>query len=383
MAFIIKDQSWKFPHFDISNGIDWDAIEKNYDWFREMENIHQDSEWHAEGNVQIHTKSVCDNLVALPEFKELDELHQHIMFTSALFHDIEKRSTTCKVEEDGKVRIKAPKHAQKGEFTARNILYKEIHTPFEIREIICKLVRYHGVPLWKEGEDIARIVVETSQFVSNHLLSMLSKADVLGRTCPDSASLLEKIEFFKMTAEEFDCLHAPRVFTNTLSRYHYFTKETFIDYVPFDETKFTVTMLAGIPGAGKDTYLKNNLSDHNVVSLDDIRRELKVKPTDSKGNGRVIQEAMERCKVLMRKHQNFVFNATNLTKDLRSKWISLFEEYGGLVEIHYIEVPYSTLLKQNNSREHAVPAKVVERLIDKLEMPTCKEVHAVKYITTH
>lgn len=371
---------WKFPHYDINSGIDWESIQENYDWFREMEEIPQDHIWHSEGDVQVHTKMVCEALINLPEFQELNEQDKHIMFTSALMHDIEKRSTTAEDFRDGRKCIVAPKHAQKGEYTARMILYKDIPTPFHIREQITKLVRYHGVPLWKDDK-LERTVVEASQFISNYKLAMLSKADVLGRFCPDKEELLGKIEFYIMASEEYNCLHNTREFKDDLSRYTYFSKNTFIDYVPYDESKFKVIMLSGIPGSGKDTYINNNIKNLTSISLDDIRRELKIKPTDSKGNGRVIQEAIERCKIKMRKKESFIFNGTNITKDLRSKWINLFEEYGGSVEIHYIEVPYNKLLIQNSNRVYGVPSNVIEKLLKKLEVPTVKEVNSVMYIT--
>lgn len=369
---------WKFPYYDINSGIDWVSIQKNYDWFREMEDIPQDKIWHSEGNVQIHTKMVCEALINLPEFKELDEQDKHIMVTSALMHDIEKRSTTAFEERDGRMCVVAPKHAKKGEYTARQILYKDIVTPFHIREEICKLVKYHGEPLWKNA-DLERTVVEISFYTSNYKLAMLSKADVLGRICPDTLILLDKIEFFKLAAETFGCLHGKRMFESDLSRYHYFTKETFIDYVPYDETKFNVILVSGIAGSGKDYYINKNIT-LPMISLDAIRREKGIKPTDSKGNGQVIQEAMELCKVKMRKKESFVFNATNITKDLRNKWISLFEEYGAKVDIHYIETPYKDLLKQNVDREFPIPTEVVHNMIKKLEIPEFNECNDIKFI---
>jgi len=138
-------------------------------------------------------------------------------------------------------------------------------------------------------------------------------------------------------------------------------------------------MLSGIAGSGKDTYIKNNLPDLEIISLDNIRRELKIKPTDKKGNGRVIQLGKERCKELMRKRQSFIFNATNITTDLRGKWLNLFSEYGGKTTIHYIEVPYDTLLKQNDEREHKVPEKIIEKMINKLEIPKYRESFDIIY----
>lgn len=338
--------NWKFPHYDITTGPDWNAIEREYEWFRDMKDVPQDVIWHSEGDVQIHTKLVCEALINLDEFQDLSEQDKHLLFTSALFHDIEKRSTTCEEEKDGRICVVAPKHAKKGEYTARKLMYFDIPTPFHIREEICALVRYHGVPLWNDGS-LEKKVVETSLKLRNNFLYMLSKADVLGRICPDADVQLEKLEFFKLMCEEMECFSTNRKFATELARYHYLSKDTFIDYVPFNENKFTVHMVSGIAGSGKDFFINSKLAFvPNSISLDDIRREMKISPTDSKGNGRVIQECQERVKVLMRKHQDFTFNATNITKDMRSKWISLFEEYGAEVKIYYIEVPFKKLLNQ-------------------------------------
>ena len=66
---------WKFPYYDIEKGIDWDGIEDNFDWFRNMELVPQDKVWHKEGNVQIHTKMVCDDgetTFLFPTYKDFE-----------------------------------------------------------------------------------------------------------------------------------------------------------------------------------------------------------------------------------------------------------------------------------------------------------------------
>jgi len=80
--------SCKFPYYYIDKGIDWESIEKNYDWFRDMKNVPQDHIWHPEGDVQIHTKMVCEAMINLPEFQDIPEEDKHILFTSCLMHDI-------------------------------------------------------------------------------------------------------------------------------------------------------------------------------------------------------------------------------------------------------------------------------------------------------
>ena len=371
---------WKFPFYDIDRGIDWEGIEQRFDWFKDMKGTHQDKIWHAEGDVQIHTKMVCEALIALPEFAVLTEQEKHILFTSALMHDIEKRSTTCEQVIDGEVRIKAPKHAQRGEFTARQILYKEVETPYQIREHICKLVRLHGIPLWKNGDKLEKSIISASFGLKVRLLIMLSKADILGRDCGDKGPLMEKLEFFELVATDLCVLDSHYKFEGREHRYSFLSRDSNLGYIPYDDSKFEVHMMCGIAGSGKDTYIKNNLFDLPMISLDEIRREMNIKPTNKKGNGRVYQEAKERCKVLMRERESFVFNATNIVADTRGKWVKLFEAYGGKVTIHYIEVPYKKLLKQNHNRVYKVPEKVIEKMISNLEIPTFDEVYDVKIV---
>ena len=366
--------NWKFKYYDVRRGPDWEAIEKNCDWFRDMKAVPQDKIWHSEGDVQIHTKMVCEALMSLPEFQNLDDQEQHIVFTGALMHDIEKRSTTTTEFKDGRECVVAPKHALRGEYTARGILYREFECPYFERELICKIIRYHGKPLQTPTE---HNMVSLATQVPLHWLAMIAKADILGRICLDAAEQIEKTEFFKMFAEDLGCLSEPRPFETELAEYTYLSEKGYIDYVPFDETKFEVVLMSGIAGAGKSSYIKQYLPEWGCVSLDVLRDELGVEPTDKSGNGRVIQLAKERAKEYMRKHKNFIWDATNITAQMRSQLIDLFKSYGGKVGIVYVEVPYKKLIHQNNDREAVVPNFVIERMIDKLEPPIREEAHSV------
>lgn len=360
---------WKFKYYDKDFGANWLGIEHEFEWFRDMADVPQDKIWHAEGNVQIHTMMVCEALIKLPEFQALGEQDQHIVFTSALMHDIEKRSTTTTEFKQGRECIVAPKHAERGEKTARIILYKELGCDYGIREQICKLVKWHGKPLHERSD---KSMHKMAWSVKMTHLAMLAKADILGRICTDAEEHLERIEYFLMQAEDLGILDGPKTFDTKLAEYE-FLKDGNSYYEPFDDSKFEVTMMSAIAGSGKDTYISKWLKDLPVISLDDIRKELKVKPTDKSGNGQVIQLAKKRAKELMAKHTDFVWNATNITAQMRMQLISLFEEYGGKVKIIYLEVPYKTLISQNSSREAVVPTAVMEKMVNNFEPPTRDE----------
>jgi predicted kinase len=373
--------NWTFPTYHPGTELNWDHLLQRFDWVKDMQGVVQDPIWHAEGDVFFHTQMVVQELIHQEEFAALTEQEKHILVAAALLHDVEKRSTTTREILDGRMRILSPKHAKMGEFTARRELYRDIVTPFSIREQVTKLVRLHGLPLWAiEKADPRKEVIYASQVVNTKHLALLAKADVLGRICADKEELLYKIDLFEELCREHDCWSKERQFASPYGRFLYFQKEeSSPDYEPYNDLKFEVILMSALPGSGKDTYIRNNL-DLPILSLDDIRREHKIQPTDRKKNGQVVQLAKERAKEFMRKKASFVFNATNITRDMRSKWINLFVEYGGRVKIKYLEVPYQQLMHQNRNREHIVPAPVIDKMIARLEIPTVREAHEVEYI---
>ncbi|WP_159566428.1 AAA family ATPase [Budvicia diplopodorum] len=366
----------------LSENKSWAFLEKNYAWVADMRGVEQDPSYHTEGDVAEHTQRVLESLVSLPEYAELTPLEQEILWAAALLHDVEKRSTT-KVDTDGK--IISPGHAKRGELTVRKLLFKQIPTPLAIRESIAALVRYHGLPLWiMEKPDPQKALLLASLRVDTYLLAILAKADVLGRECSDADELLSRIELFELYCREQLCWRQPREFCSSEARFNYFASDSRdLNYQPYDDYKSRVTLLCGLPGMGKDRYLQYHYSALPVVSLDDIRRQLKIKPDDKMGTGRVVQQAKEQARMKLRVGEDFVWNATNITYQMRQQLISLFVSYNAWVRIVYLEVPYDRWRVQNNNREYAVPEKVLERMLSKLELPTPDEAHDVIYHTDY
>ena len=186
--------------------------------------------------------------------------------------------------------------------------------------------------------------------------------------------MLDRIEYYKSLCIELDCWNKPFTFKSNQARFAYFQSENGSRfYDPYKINDFEVILMSALPGSGKDTFNAKKLNQLPVVSLDDIRRANKIKPTDKKGNGKVIQLAKEMAREYLRKKQPFVWNATNITKQLRSQLIQLFYSYGAQVKIIYIEVNYKTLLQRNKKRKHPLPYSAIEKMIQKLEPPTQDE----------
>jgi len=361
-------KEYRFPYYnEITNQVEWSELDK-YDWIQDMKSTIQDKIYHQEGNVYNHTKMVVNELINLPDFQNLTIQEKHILVITAIFHDVEKRSTTV-IEDDGRITSKG--HGIKGGKTTNYILYKDFDVPFEFRYQIVQLIKYHSKALWWEtAKDSNHYVIRLSLLLNNKHLVLLSTSDVLGRIAGDTSRQLETIEFYKELCIENDCYDKQKQFKSNQSRIYYIKNGGYPEIDIFDDTKSKVKILCGIAGSGKDTFLRG-LSDFEVISLDDIRKEMKVKQKDKKGAGRVIQAAKSKAKEYLRNGIDFVWNATNLTRNNREQLLNIFSPYNPYVEIIYIEKDYKTLIKQNKEREESelVPLDVIDNMIRKIELP--------------
>ena len=95
----------------------------------------------------------------------------------------------------------------------------------------------------------------------------------------------------------------------------------------------------------------------------------------------MIQAARERCREHLRSGRSFAFNATNILRLTRRRWIDLFVDYDARVEIDYLEPPLQVILDQNARRDCAVPEKVIRQLAEKCEPPTFAEAHGLQIST--
>lgn len=366
----------------LSENKEWSVLRERFSWIADMHQTPQDPRHHAEGDVGIHTQCVLAELLKMDSYSSLSGEEQEIVWAAALLHDVEKRSTT-RILEDAS--IVSPNHAKRGELTARSILYRDIPTAFHIREHVAALVRFHGLPLWiMEKPSPERALISASLRLDTRLLAMLARADVLGRECGDRADLLEHIEIFELYCQEQLCWGQTKKFATSDHCYHFLTHPLAShDFVPFGKFECEVTLLSALPGMGKDRYIAQHGKGLKVISLDDLRRQNGLSPEDKKATGWVVQQAKSQAKEYLRRGESFIWNATNITRQLRGQLVDLFVAYGARVKIVYLEVPYSQWQNQNKDREYRVPDAAMSRMLNKLELPQADEAHEVVYVVSN
>ncbi len=351
----------------------WTDLARRHSWVQRMAGTPQDPIHHAEGDVAIHTEMVCRAMAALDSFRALDDEGRAIAFASALLHDVSKPDCT-RTDDDGRVTSKG--HSTRGAIAARRLLYG-LDAPFAAREEIAALVRHHQAPFWLlERDDPRRLVATISQTARCDRLALLAEADARGRTCADQARILENVDLFRAYCEEHGCLDRPFAFPSAHARFLYLGgRQRDAQHVPHEAFRCEVTVMAGLPGAGKDRWIAEHAGGMPVVSLDRLRHDLDVDPEDEQGS--VIQAAREEARAHLRVGRSFVWNATNVSRRIRAICTRLFADYDARIRIVYVEVPEGVLRAQNRGRAKRVPEHVIDALLEKWEVPDLSEAHEI------
>lgn len=356
--------------------VDWDGLNTEYTWLERLRGCPQDPEFHGEGDVWTHTRLVCEAMAAMPAWRTLPQATRSVLFAAAMLHDVGKPDCT-KTGTDG--RLTSPGHALRGSILARRILWGR-EVPFAVREQVTALVRNHMRPFYLiDRPDPRRLVAEISQTARCDHLAILAEADARGRIAPDQQRLLDNVALFAECCRDHACFDGPLPFASDHTRFLFFQgANRDPEYAVHEDFRAEVVLTSGLPGSGKDHWVRENLADWPVISLDALRAQMDVSPAESQGA--VVNRARELAREHLRRGESFVWNATNVSRVLRRQCIELFADYRARVRIVYLEVPERELYRQNRQRRAVVPEAVIEGMLDRWEVPDLTEAHRVDWV---
>lgn len=367
--------------------VNWEEVWKISE-FKVLKDTKQNPKWHSEGNVDIHTINVVNEMYQLVPYTENDKFmsdmrHQRrlVMVAAALFHDIGKGATTKWNDEKGA--FSSPRHAPVGEQITRRLLWDE---DFFIREKICSLVRNHMKPLYvyDSVNPTRDVIFLAEEPVTLSDLLTLKTADCQGAKQMEEDNWRDKIEYARQMAVDVDCLKKPYSFFNEYSRFTFFHNQLMNYPVELfdssvDEPNFTVYFMIGLPGSGKDTYIKNHFPNIPTVCRDDIRTEIGLKGEKPMGNKKQEDEVTriqdERILNYARKRQSFIINATNLKRMYRDGFKGMLKPYNPRIEYVYVEAPsFDKILER---RKGTIPQDVIKKMRDNFEFPHPNEAYSI------
>lgn len=378
-----------------------------------LKTTEQDPQWHGEGNVHIHTGMVLDELYALlqKEASHIQGERRQALILGALLHDIAKSVCTRKRVMKDVERIVSPRHESIGRsYLAYKLM--GLGLSYTVVELVLGLVGEHHIPKRLVIHDAGvGEYLALSRRADCELLYFLELADMSGRYCPDKEKQLEYLAVFKLFCLEYQLWwpeisayqHWQKVLCHALADFDSHTQDLIYGNAIKDRESGLITMpeealaksyayrkgyaqlvlMCGPSGSGKTSWIKKNLPDYHVVSLDDIRQALSGDRTNQKIQGQVLQEAKSKLKYHLASHHKVIWDATSLRKDFRKQVCDFGYAYQALVTLVVFQQPESTFFEGNRHREYAVPECVLSRQIDSMEWPTRDEAHRYVVISEH
>ena len=369
--------SW-FPHAPTAPGwrLDWPAIVAALSRATVMAGWEQAPVHRAEDAVPTVTRMVCETLVANPSWRALPVDERDAVFAAALLHTV-ARLLPPVAAPDG--RAPAPRRPSQSAIMARGLLWR-MGISAALRERICGMIHWQQAPCdWLSQGDPLHALIRVSQTTRCDHVALLCAADVEGRGSGDRGHRLERIAQFQERAAEEACLTQPWPFTSAHARVLWF-RDPARDprHAACKDTHGEVVMMSGLPGAGKDTWIAAHRPDHPVISLDAIRAELSIHPSENQH--RVIQLARARAREHLQTGAPLVWNATTLTRRIREPLLELLADYSVTIRAVCLEAPPDVLFAQNAARAASVPRTVIERMAAHWQPPDTSEVHALQRV---
>lgn len=369
----IKKWFHKAPKFvDFPKNISWmlnDDLSPNIknlkkcQEFYALKDVKQSPKWHGEGNAWNHTLLVAKEMHRLISDKSwfLTNNDKKLLMVAALCHDLGKATTTYfdEAEQDWKCK----NHGSASEKITRNLLFDE---DIKLREEICWLVRWHmnfhhitQKPENKQCEEIIRLSQGASTIEK---LLILNVADSRGSKSKENseANINDRLVPIASWAMSKDCYIKP--------------------FTPTPRTNVcTMFVMIGLPGSGKDTYIKKFLPSLPCICRDDIREEItdgqilgRKLMLDNQGEAAVTNMVRERIKNCCLRERNFIINQTSLKKKYRQEFKDIALKYGN-VNVVYIYVEAPSIQTCIDRRGGGKWEGIINRMWDSFEFPDNSE----------
>ena len=144
-------------------------------------------------------------------------------------------------------------------------------------------------------------------------------------------------------------------------------------------TKHTLTLLVGIPGAGKSTRSQiHEAAGLSVLSSDALRAVFGKSEEDQSVSRNVFLHMENETARLLAENHSVVIDATNYNRKNRSRFVQIGRKAGAHIIAEVFNTPLDVCKARNAARGRVVPDFVLDRMHKGFEMPLVGEVDEVK-----
>lgn len=347
-----------------------------------MQHTMEDSDWHEELSVWIHTELVLDFVKFKIMEGSLNDKESAILFLAALFHDTGKPSKEV-LHDDGKKSYRG--HDLQSarileEFAVCNWLLLEPYFTWE--DIVCAmfLIERHqsyDVTNPHKVHELATAIYRWSHKLSKlhdtnvcvyNVFKALMECDRLGREAtPECTDIMERKN---------------KALFNALENID------FGSVVDWDKTKNSVFILVGASGSGKSTFIKSRMPLYHLsgafpmkLSLDDLRVDFFHSVKGTSGYSKEIYHlAWELCcekesefttfakqttraafAQAEKEHRDIYIDNTNLSRKRRAEFVELARKHKmNVFTVHFPITSEAIKARQSTRTSKSVPSDAVE-----------------------
>ena len=130
----------------------------------------------------------------------------------------------------------------------------------------------------------------------------------------------------------------------------------------------SLVILVGVAGSGK-SYLAKKLAkdDNEIISSDEIRKEINGDESDQRNASMVFEEFHKRIEERLQSGKMTIADATSLEAFARKNLYDIATKYGRPIRVVIMNVPLIQIKKQNQQRKRNVPEYVIDKMFSDLE----------------